>query len=318
MERVRLKLGMIGTGRIANRFVPEAKEVNEFHIESVYNPRLAGAQNFAEKWGLSHYTDNWLDFCSRIDAAYVAAPHDTHYEYCKQLLLQGKHVLCEKPMCFSKAEAEELFSLAKEKRLILMEAVKTAYCPGFLELIKVAGSGEIGEIKDIEACFTKLENPDGRELNSEQYAGSFYEMGTYTLLPIIKLLGKPKDVYFQAIRTGKKNADGFMKAHLLYEDAFALAKTGLTVKSEGCLIISGTKGYILAPSPWWLTRKFEVRFEDVSATKIYEFDFKGQGLRYEISAFAQRIKSGLDGEEKGLTEQESIWLAEVMEQAGKV
>lgn len=316
-----MKLGIIGTGRIANRFVPEAKEADEFHIESVYNPRISSAQSFAEKWEIPNSTDNWATFCSRIDVAYVASPHDTHYEYCRQLLLQGKHVLCEKPLCFSGEEAKELFAIAQEQKLILMEAVKTAYCPGFTELIKIARSGVIGEIKDIEACFTKLENPAGRELNSELYAGSFYEMGTYTLLPIIKLLGKPKDVYFQAIRTGQRNADGFMKAHLLYEDAFALAKTGLTVKSEGCLIISGTKGYILAQSPWWLTKKFEVRFEDVSATKTYEFAFEGQGLRYEIKAFAERIKKETDvsnAEDFGLTSQESVWLAEVMEQVGKV
>ena len=308
---------MIGTGRIANRFVPELQVTEEFHIEAVYNPRQSSAKAFAEKWEIPVGTDDWEFFCNQVDVVYVAAPHGTHYDYVKKLLVVGKHVLCEKPLCFSKKEAEELFGTAEAKHLILMEAVKTAYCPGFQSLIQQAKSGVIGEIKDVEACFTKLENPDGRELNSETYAGSFYEMGTYTLLPVIKLLGKPKDVLFQAIRYGKRNADGFMKAHLVYDNAFGLAKTGLTVKSEGCLIISGTKGYILAQSPWWLTRRFEVRFEDVNATKIYEFPFEGQGLRYEIQAFADKIRcieSGQTSEEVGLTTEESIWLASIMEQ----
>lgn len=313
-----MRLGIIGTGRIANRFVPEARITNEFDIVTVYNPRSTSAQVFAEKWEIEEWTDDWKNFCSRIDVAYVASPHGTHYDYVKRLLTKGKHVLCEKPLCFSEREAEELFEIASNNHLILMEAVKTAYCPGFQELINLAKSGVIGEIKDVEACFTKLENPEGRELNSETYAGSFYEMGTYTLLPAIKLLGKPEKVFCQAIRSGKRNADGFMKVHLLYEDAFGLAKTGLTVKSEGCLIVSGTKGYILAQSPWWLTRRFEIRFEDVSATKVYEFLFEGQGLRYEIMVFGERIKrlqkaQSYVTEDYGLTSQESIWMAGIME-----
>ncbi len=313
-----MRLGIIGTGRIANRFVPEVRTTNEFRIVVVYNPRNTSAQAFAEKWDIDEGTDDWENFCSQIDVAYVASPHGTHYDYVRRLLIKGKHVLCEKPLCFSKREAEELFELASGNHLVLMEAVKTAYCPGFQELIRLAKSGVIGEIKDVEACFTKLENPEGRELNSETYAGSFYEMGTYTLLPAIKLLGKPEKVFYQAIRSGKRNADGFMKVHLLYEEAFGLAKTGLTVKSEGCLIVSGTKGYMLAQSPWWLTRRFEVRFEDVSATKVYEFPFEGQGLRYEILAFKERIRNVEEGQgqydiEEGVTSQESIWMAGIME-----
>jgi len=173
----------------------------------------------------------------------------------------------------------------------------------------------IGEIKDVEACFTKLENPDGRELNSEQYAGSFYELGTYAILPAIKLLGEPKEVFFQSICAEGKRADGFTKAHLIYEDAFAMSKTGLTVKSEGCLIISGTKGYIYAEAPWWLTKRFEVRFEDVGATKKYECEFAGQGLRYEIQAFVDRIRAEDNKEisNVGLSKEDSIQMAGVME-----
>ncbi len=314
-----MKLGIIGTGRIANRFVPEARTITDICIDAVYNPRECSAQAFAEKWNILCATDDFTKFCSLVDAVYIASPHETHYEYAKSLLLAGKHVLCEKPLCFSKEEAEELFGIAKEKSVVLMEAVKTAYCPGFKELIKVAKNGIIGEIKDIEACFTKLEDPNGRELNSEKYAGSFYELGTYTLLPIVKLLGEPKEIYIQSIDVGERKVDGFAKVHLIYDEAFALAKTGLTVKSEGCLIISGTKGYIWVPSPWWLTRTFDVRFEDARKTQVYEFPFEGQGLRYEIQAFWEYVMSKpcCIRDECALTVKESILLAGIMERVRK-
>ncbi len=311
-----MRLGIIGTGRIANRFVPENKVVDKFEIVAVFNPHLASAKQFAEKWSIGLATNKWDKFCEQVDAVYVASPHGTHYEYAKNLLQADKHVLCEKPLCMSGKEAEELFALADERKLVLMEAVKTAYCPGFRELIRMVKNGVIGEVKDVEACFTKLTDPSGRELNSATYAGSFYEMGTYALLPAIKLLGKPKEVFFQTIQSGKKRADGFTKAHLVYEDAFALAKTGLTVKSEGCLVVSGTKGYILAKSPWWLTKEFEVCFENEKENKRYRFFFDGDGLRYEIRRFRELMMYNEFGTScsMALTPEESIWMAEIMEQ----
>ena len=311
-----MKLGIIGTGRIAGRFVPENETVDKFQIEAVYNPRRSSAKTFAEKWGIPVYTDDWNKFCDAVEAVYVASPHETHYQYTKDLLLAGKHVLCEKPLCFSGAEAKELFQIAEDKKLVLIEAVKTAYCPGFRELLRVAQSGVVGEIKDVEACFTKLTDPQGRELAGKGAAGSFYEMGTYALLPAVKLLGRPKDAFCQWLPAGPGNVDGFMKMHLIYEDAFALAKTGLTVKSEGCLIVSGTKGYILAPSPWWLTKDFVVCFEDTSQNKKYKFFFDGDGLRYEIRAFREQISDRVYGCRKrstALSAEDSIWMAELME-----
>ncbi|MBO5620796.1 MAG: hypothetical protein J5959_04130, partial [Butyrivibrio sp.] len=77
----------------------------------------------------------------------------------------------------------------------------------------------------------------------------------------------------------------------------ATAKCGLTAKSEGQLLISGTKGYILAPSPWWRTSYFEVRYEDPNNIERYDIQFESDGLRYEFREFAKRIKELEDGEE---------------------
>lgn len=309
----KIRIGIIGTGRIAKRFVPELGQCEGVELTAVYNPHISSAEAFARMNDIEKYTDSLKELYEEADAVYVAAPHDTHYDYTKQLLEAGKHVLCEKPLCFSGRQAEELFALADKKDLILMEAVKTAYCPGFNELLEVAKSGIIGEIKDVEACFTKLSDPEGRELNSEKYAGSFYELGSYAILPAVKLLGRPDDVSFQSIMCGK--ADGFTKAYMTYDgkNAYALAKTGLTVKSEGCLIVSGTKGYILAKSPWWLTKEFEVRFDDPSKVEVHNCSFEGQGLRYEIRVFLDKINRGADFVKNGLLPQESVWMAEIME-----
>ena len=161
-------------------------------IPCVYNPRpdsSASLQRFLSNHTFISKTRTLEKLYDQTDAVYIASPHETHYAYAKSALEAGKHVLCEKPLCLRRAEAEELFALAEAKGLVLMEAIKTAYCPGFLQLCGVARSGFIGEIINVESCFTKLVPHGSREWTDPRCGGSFTELGSYVLLPIVKLLG---------------------------------------------------------------------------------------------------------------------------------
>ncbi len=305
------RIGIIGTGRIAERFVPEAKLVSGVSTQGVYNPHGESAKQFADKWEINTYTD-LKEFYHAVDVVYIASPHETHYEYIRSALNHDKHVLCEKPMVLQKAQAEELFELAKEKNKVLFEGIKTAYCPGFHKLLGVAGSGIVGSVRNIEACFTKLEREDRRELSDPVYGGSFLELGSYVMLPILKLFGRDfEDIRFDAIR-GKNGLDLFTKASLRYPAGIATATCGLGVKSEGRLLIAGDKGYIVAEAPWWKTSYFEVHYEDPGEIDKYSERFLGDGLRYEISDFLSMINGNSSSEFK-LTRGESVALADVME-----
>ena len=164
-----VRLGIIGSGRIAKRFVPEVKYVSGVNTEVVYNPNIESAKRLAEINELDRYTDDRNVLYENVDAVYIASPHNTHYEYIKDALEHGKHVLCEKPMVLKKDEAVELFELAEKNGLVLMEALKTAYAPGFIKLVSNAQSGAIGKICDVEACFTKLvPHSDAREFRKEE------------------------------------------------------------------------------------------------------------------------------------------------------
>ena len=207
---------------------------------------------------------------------------------------------------------QELYDLAETKNLVLLEAVKAAYCPGFQELINVAESGRIGEIKDIEADFTRLAAENSRERTDAEYGGAFYEFGPSVLVPIIKLLGTNyKDISFHSI-FDTSGVDEYDKMDIYYDNAMASARTGVAVKTEGQLVISGTKGYILAQSPWWLTKHFEVRYEDSEKIESYDPPFRGDGLRYEISEFIRKI-IGFSRNGYKLTAEESIFMAEIIE-----
>ena len=305
------RIGIIGTGRIASRFVVESKLVSGVSIQGVYNPHEESMRAFADHWQINGYMD-FASFYENVDVVYIATPHETHYAYIKDALLHEKHVICEKPMVLKKEQAEALFGLAKEKGLILFEGVKTAYCPGFHKLLGIAASGSIGAIRNIEACFTKLEKPDTRELTDAVYGGSFTELGSYIMLPVLKLLGEAYTNYrFESLR-GENGLDVFTKLSFTYPHALATLTCGLGVKSEGRLLISGTKGYIVAEAPWWKTTYFEVHYEDASHVQKYSDTYLGDGLRYEISDFLTKLR-GNESSNFKLTAEESIFMADMME-----
>ncbi len=305
------RIGIIGTGRVADRFIPEAKLVSGVNTQGVYNPHIESAQQFADQWKIEAY-DSLEKFFDSVDIVYIASPHATHYEYMKAALEHGKHVLCEKPLTLNRAQTVEVFRVAKKRGLILSEAIKTAYCPGFHKLLGIACSGIIGHIRNVEACFTRLANPSYRELTDRASGGSFTELGSYVLLPVLKLFGDAyEDLRFDVIRADN-GLDIFTKASLRYPNGIATATCGLGVKSDGRLLIAGTKGYILAEAPWWKTTYFEVHYENPMEVEKYTERFLGEGLRYEISDFVSMINGGNSDGFK-LTRSESVALSGIME-----
>lgn len=312
-----MRIGIIGTGRIAARFADTALTgIESTYISCVYNPREESAVRFIQQHNIQACTADWDEFVDNIDAAYVASPHETHYEYSRKLLLSGKHVLCEKPAALKKEQVRELIYIAQNNQLVYMEALKTAYCPGYKALIQIAESGRIGRIVEVEAAFSRLTPLNTREYKDDDCNGSFLEFGSYTLLPVLTLLGcEYDDVTFRTVRA-QNGVDAYTKAFIEYKDEYidktAIVKTGLGAKTEGQLVVTGTNGYILAKSPWWLTKEFEVRYENPGKIERYRFGYEGTGLCYEVREFVHRIKNN-DKKTVDISDNISIAMAGVME-----
>jgi glycerol-3-phosphate cytidylyltransferase len=153
LNRPIVNLGIIGTGSIANRFVMESKNVNNISIEAAYNPDIKEAYDFSKKYELSKTANNLTEFFATCDSVYIASPYFTHYDYVKQSLLHDKNVLCETPFVLTEKEANELYQIAEEKKLVLSVALKTAYCPAFRHLLSLLKSGIFGTIVDLKAIY---------------------------------------------------------------------------------------------------------------------------------------------------------------------
>lgn len=309
-----VKVGIIGCGRVAKRFPAEADVVNGVKIVATFDANRTEAESLALNVGGTKVCSSAEELYKIVDAVYIATPHLSHYLYIKDAINAGKHVLCETPMVLRGDEAKELFILAEKKGVILMEANKTAHCPAFNHLIVMIKSGVIGEVVDIEASLSKLwdEQKLLREFDPKQAGGSFYELGSYSLLPIIKLLGN-KYENLNIYSRMKGGVDLYSKGVLCYPHAVCSFKVGLGVKTEGNLVISGTKGYAYVPAPWWKTDYFELRYEDQNKNQKFFYKWDGSGLRYEIQEFISCILNKRFSTSR-LRRSDSIAMATIMQQ----
>lgn len=314
-----IRIGVVGTGRIAERFVPESAFVSYANVVCVYDLDYNKACEFASRHHIAQVCHSYDELLECVDAVYIATPHLSHYELCKEAILRYKHVLCETPLVLNGQQARELYSLSSHTNgngVVLMEANKTAHSPAFNHLISMVKSGLIGDVVDVSASESKLWGDKfTRELDPEQAGGSMYEMGSYPLLPILKLMGiNYSDVHFYSKM--KDGIDVYTRGVIRYPNGICSFQLGMGVKTEGNLVISGTKGYAYVPSPWWLTDYYEFRYEDQNQNKKFFYKWDGAGLRYEIQEFISCIFNHRFSSAR-LRRRESIAMADIMQQFGE-
>lgn len=284
-----IRLGLLGDTFFLNKIWNESKYVNGINICALCSDRSEILTDEAKK-AIHNITNDFDCFLKNVDAVYIRSIPSMHYEHITKAIEAGKHVLCESPLTSSYEQSKKLINLANSHNVILMEAIKTAYSTAYSRLMLLLKGGKIGKIYSVDATCTSIRNTS-QSISSEW--NSIYEWGPTALLPVFQILGTDyKDfqinVHFHdetLLRTS------FTKIDFLYKHAVASIKIGDGVKSEGELIVSGTKGYAIVPAPWWKTDYFEIRYENPSENKRYFYQLDGEGIRYELVAFARAVES---------------------------
>lgn len=273
-EERELILGVYGSGVVTDKFIDECKFVN--------GVKAVGASS------------DYETFIDSVDAVYIYTRPSKHYEQVKYALENKKHVLCEMPLTQDVKQAQELIELAKKNECILSMACKTAYATAYNRMLLLAKGGIIGNIISVDSICTSIRPVDFTDKDqADQSLSSLNDWGPTALLPIFQLLGTDylkKDI-ISLMGNEEYNYDEFTKCTFIYPSACASIKVGRGVKSEGELIISGTKGYIYVPAPWWKTDYFEVRYENAENNRRFFYQLDGEGIRYEIVAFVKSIQN---------------------------
>ena len=287
-ERNSLRLGMVGYSPFLIKFFNESKFVNAVDVVGACVPEDNALREVSNE--LEKFTANFKELLECVDAVYIHSYPGQHYEQCKRALVAGKHVLCESPIAMSEAQCEELLTIAEEKNLILMEAIRTAYITAYSRLLLLLKTGKIGKVISVDATCTSLSASE--KVGNNPKWGSLEAWGPTTLLPVFQILGTEfQSKQFFTIKD-EQGYDEFTKIDFRYPGATASIKVGTGVKSEGELIVSGTKGYIYVPAPWWKTDYFEIRYENPADNKRYFYQVDGEGIRYELVALANAVRNG--------------------------
>lgn len=288
-ERRKLRIAVVGNMTLASKYRQESSFVNGIEIVEKETP-MEG-----------------------VDGVFVVSLPQYHYEDVKRALNMGKHVLCESPIALTKSQCQELFQLAGEKNCILMDGIKTAYSTAYSRLLLMVKSGRIGDVISVDATCTSLRDNISENCSVNVRQNSICSWGPTALLPIFQLLGTQ---YVEKNITSlyldrEKTFDGFTKIDFRYSSSVASVKVAKAAKSEGELIVTGTKGNIYVPAPWWKTDYFEARFEHAEENRRYFYQLDGEGLRYEIVSFAKGIDSKVPL--NSIPEQVSVAISEIME-----
>lgn len=290
-ERLSLKLGLVGGSdgyevAFLEKLYRESQHVNGVDVTAVCLPDPGLA---SESLGsLSLLTEDYDELLASVDAVFVVSHPRDHGWQIRKALAEGVHVLCEEPISLDEQECEELFDCASSAGLVLTGAVRTAYCTAFDRLLLQVQSGKIGKVVSVDARCTSLREFAGDGAGDW---GSFFAWGATACLPVIRLLGPAwSDVRMSTLLNGAtEGLDRFTRLSFTYPSAVAGVTVAKGAKSEGDLVISGTKGYAYVPAPWWKTDYFELRYEDPGASKRFFYQLDGEGIRNELVAFARAV-----------------------------
>ena len=256
-----IRWGIAGPGIIANKFAAAIKNVEDAELYAVASRSEERGIEFAEKYGVKTVHTGYESMANDplVDAVYVSTPHPFHLPLARLFLEKGKHVLCEKPMTVNAAEARELARVAKENNVFLMEAMWSRFLPAVKEAVRIAKSGELGEIRSVSAdfCYLLGKDEDNKLLIDSMAGGSLLDVGVYCLHFADLVLGrKPKTVSASARVSGGVDLSADML--LTYPSgATARLSSAMDHSKQSSGYIYGNLGYIFLPN-FYKAREFYI------------------------------------------------------------
>ena len=282
-------MGVIGKYSSVRKIISESEYVNGLDVVAAFSSDFSSwPTDISAKIFNAPNLESMLD---SVDAVYLYAKPEDHYELVLKCLESGKHVLCEAPISLTQEQYNALLKIADDRSLVLMDGLKTAYSLAYYRLLLLVKSGKIGKVISVDStCTSMVDNIYSGGLNEKW--NSICAWGPTALLPIFQILGtsyKKKQIVTNLLAPSLKY-DAFTHISFVYESAVASCKIAKGAKSEGSLVISGTKGYIYVPAPWWKTDYVEVRYENQSDNKRYFYQLDGEGIRYELCTFLKSIR----------------------------
>lgn len=311
----KVKWGVLGTADIARgATIPGMLQAEHCELYAIAGRKAEKAADYQKTFGFRKAYGSYDELLKdpEVEAVYIPLPNDLHCEWTLKALKARKHVLCEKPMAVSEAQAAEMFKAAEENGVFLMEAYAYLHSPIVAAIKAELDAGTIGEVRYLESAFITGRRPDmDIRLRKETYGGALYDLGCYTVSMALWLLGKEPDTVLATAQFSEKKIDLFTSALLTFGGATAHLDCGM-VLPQGRLDrfhVYGTQGEIVSPVefnqcgeiPYTIIRNGEELTRTVTASNNYMLEVEqqslcvlGEAVPHVTGAFSLRVARVMD------------------------
>ena len=302
-----LRIGILGCANIARQFARDVADCPAVKIVAVASRNMQTAAAFASATGIARHHGSYEALLAdeAVDAIYLPLPNSLHAEWAIEAAQAGKHILCEKPLALSRAQAQAMFDAADANRVMLLEAYPYYFQPQTGDMLALLHSGAIGQVCSMQACFGfTLANPQGNiRLNPELGGGALLDAGSYALSLIRLVMGcAPERVQADAT-WADSGVDISLTATLIYADGRrAQLACAMNAANHRRGVIAGTQGTIeteylnhtstQAGSHPWGYLPSELRVRRGTANNVPFEVIKsgtGSGFRFAAEAFANVV-----------------------------
>ncbi|XP_060910216.1 trans-1,2-dihydrobenzene-1,2-diol dehydrogenase-like [Labrus mixtus] len=316
--------GICSAGKISHDFLVALRTLTpgDHEIVAVAARNLQHAEEFAKKHKIPRVYGSYDELAKDpgIDVVYIGTVHPYHLTTGKLFMKAKKNVLIEKPLAMNSREVQELISAAQDNSVFLMEAVWTRFFPVSLEIKRVLGQGEVGDVQmvrvDLGAPLTHIPRMAEKELGG----GALLDLGIYCLQFVFMVFNGERPESIQAtghcIDTG---VDGTAVLVLKFSgNRLAVCTCSITMMLSCDAVITGTKGTIKLPNHMWCPTSLEVNGKEMQfplpeAAMPLNFT-NSTGLRYEAEEVRQCLLKGLK-ESPGMPWAHSSLIADVIDEA---
>ena len=297
MKNNKIRLGILGAGRIVGRVMPDMHRLENVEITAIAARDLERAQEAAARYHIPHAYGSYLELAQsrEVDLVYIATPHPFHVEQAMLMMNHGKHVICEKPMTINQDETQQMIDCARENGVFLMEAMWTRFLPCVQELMRMIQDGVIGEVKQVFGEFSwsaQGYDPEDRVFNPALAGGALLDLGVYPLMLCMQLLGSAPEKVQSLCRKSAEGIDMNTSVQMQFAGgAVAQFFCGMDAQGNDVMQIFGTKGHIIVPACWH-PMAFTL-CQDGQPEQLFTFDQGEEAYHYEFDHAARCIQQGL-------------------------
>lgn len=283
---------VLGTGVIANQMAVALKK-NGKNIYAVGNRTHEKAIAFAEKYGIGKVYDDFHEMFTdpNVDVIYITTPHNTHLEFMKQAIENGKHILVEKSVTLNSEELKEVVGLAREKGVVIGEAMTIYHMPIYKKLKEILETGTLGRVNLITMNFGSFKeyNEKNRFFSRELAGGAMLDIGVYALSFIRWFMDSRPDQLLSQVKAAPTGVDE--QAGLLLmnkEGQMATVMLSMRSKQPKRGMVSCEKGYIEVmeyPRAW----EAKITYTDSGKTELIKAGENSEALAYELADMERAI-----------------------------